>query len=298
VPLLTQRPNKTKDFLGTVFVDFVISCHRIDSVLPNLSTLFSFFEDFFMPRTKWDTLEKEWDKAKPLTMTKTGVSAKLRAIEVALKGYSRGFVKETSGPDSAKSDDERFQKGLAAHVKTAKGLLTIDPRVAKNPKTKAFIDKLIADLEEEKKFWDGNPCQKEHGKTVRFAEPEKDPEKPFQNLVKNLTGAASYLDATNKFVKAIESCFGQDGENRRKLTGFAGHFKAEVIAIGKALVKDPPDLPSARGKLDRLKPIAAQLQTDFKVGGAMVRKAVEECIIGPLEAVLVQQEQRLTAKDK
>lgn len=252
-----------------------------------------------MPRTKWDTLEKEWDKARPLTMTETGVSAKLRAIQVALKGYTRDFVDVTSGPDSAKSDDKRFQDGFAAHVKTAKGLLTIDPRVAKNPKTKAFLEKLVSDLEEEKKFWDGDPCQKKHAKTVRFAEPEKDPEKPFQNLAKNLLAAPNYLEAANKFVKAIESCFGQDSENRRKLSGFAGHFKAEGIAIGKALVKDPPDLPSARGKLDRLKPIAAQLQKDFKVGGAILRKAVEKTIIDPLEKIVAQYEERerLAAKN-
>ena len=249
-----------------------------------------------MPRTKWDTLEKEWDKARPLTMSDTGVSAKLRTIQVALKDYSRDFVDVTSGPDSAKSDDERFQKGFAAHVKTAKGLLTLDPRVAKNAKTKAFLEKLIEELEDEQKFWDGGPCQKKHGKTVRFAEPEKDPEQAFQNLAKNLTGAPNYLEAINKFVKAIESCFGQDGENRRKLTGFAGHFKAEGIAIGKALVKDPPDLPSARGKLDRLKPIAVQLQKDFQVGGAILRKAVEECILDPLEKIVAQHEQRLNAK--
>jgi hypothetical protein len=249
-----------------------------------------------MARTKWDTLEKEWDKARPLTMTETGVSAKLRAIQVALKGYTREFVNVTSGPDSAKSDDERFQRGFTAHVKTAKDLLTIDPRVAKNSKTKAFIDKLVADLSEEKTFWDGNPCQKAHAKTVRFAEPEKDPEKPFQNLAKNLLGAPNYLQATNSFVKAIESCFGQDGENRRKLSGFAGHFKAEVIAISKAISQDPPDLASARGKLNRLNPIAAQLQTDFTVGGVLLRKAVEASILHPLEKVVAQHEERQTPK--
>ena len=249
-----------------------------------------------MSRTKWDTLEKEWDKARPLTMTETGVSAKLRAIQVALKGYTRNFVKVTSGPDSAKSDDERFQKGFSAHVKTAKDLLTIDPRVAKNSKTKAFIDKLVADLGEEKTFWDGNPCQKEHGKTVRFAEPEKDPERAFQNLAKNLLKAPNYLQATNSFAKAIETCFGQDGENRRKLSGFAGHFKAEAMAISKALTQDPPDLSSARGKLDRLKPIAAQLQTDFKVGGPILRKAVEASIIHPLEGIVAQHEERQNPK--
>jgi len=249
-----------------------------------------------MPRTKWDTLEKEWDKARPLTMTETGVSAKLRAIQIALRDYSRDFVKVTSGPDSAKSDDERFQKGFAAHVKTAKDLLTIDPRVAKNSKTKAFIDKLAVDLKEEQEFWDGNPCQKQHGKTVRFAEPEKDPEHAFQNLAKNLLGAPNYLQATNSFAKAIETCFGQDGENRRKLSGFAGHFKAEVVAINKALVQDPPDVSSARGKLNRLKPIAAQLQTDFTVGGGILRKAVEESIIHPLEGVVAKREEQQIPK--
>jgi hypothetical protein len=259
-----------------------------------LSHLSPFSEDSIMPRTKWDTLEKEWDKARPLTMTETGVSAKLRAIQVALRGYSRDFVTVTSGPDSAKSDDERFQKGFAAHVKTAKDLHTIDPRVAKNSKTKAFLDKLIADLEEEKDFWDGGPCQKEHGKKVRFAEPEKDPESAFQNLAKNLLRAPNYLQAANNFAKAIESCFGQDGENRRKLSGFAGHFKSEVVAISKALVQDPPDVASARGKLNRLAPIVAQLQTDFTVGGAILRKAVEAAILHPLEAVVVQREQAQT----
>jgi SAM-dependent methyltransferase len=124
------------------------------------------------------------------------------------------------------------------------------------------------------------------------AEPEKDPEKPFQNLAKNLLGAPNYLEAANKFVKAIESCFGQDSENRRKLSGFAGHFKSEGVAIGKALVKDPPDLPSARGKLDRLKPIAAQLQTEFRVGGAILRKAVEKTIVDALQKIVAQYEER------
>ena len=95
----------------------------------------------------------------------------------------------------------------------------------------------------------------------------------------------NYLEAANKFVKGIESCFGQDGENRRKLSGFAGHFKAEAIAISKALTKDPPELASARGKLDRLKPIAVQMQNDFRVGGQIMRKAVEDGILEPLEVM-------------
>ena len=245
-----------------------------------------------MPRTKWDTLEKEWDKARPITMTETGVSAKLRVIQTALKGYSREFVHKTSGPDSAKSDDERFQKGFAAHVKLAKELLTIDPRIAKNSKTKAFIESLISDLRAEQDFWDRNPCQEEHVKRVKFKEPEPDEDKAFQSLAKSVIAAPNYLEAVNRFAKSVESCFGQDSANRRKVSGFAGHFKAEVIAIGKALIKAPPDLPSARVKLDRLKPIATQMQTDFPVGGATLRKAVEKAILQPLEGVVAEHEQR------
>lgn len=243
---------------------------------------------------KWESLEKEWKKVKPLTMTETGVSAKLRAIQTALKEYSRDFVKTTSGPDSAKNDDERFQNGFDAHVKSAKSLLTIDPQVAKNSKTKAWIQQLIDDLEAEKKFWDGNPCQARH--KVRFTEDvaQPDPEKNFKSLAAKLERARDYHEAANMFAIGAETCFPGQKSNESKLKAFAGAFKALIQNVSAALQKTPPDLGRARAEVNRLKTAPPQLARDFPEHGAILQKAVEDAIFTPLDGVVTEFEQKQT----
>lgn len=114
-----------------------------------------------MARKNWKTLEKEWSKIKPVTMTKTGVAAIMRDMSKKLNKYNRdGHVKDMAEayPTLPKKLEVMYQKLFDDGVKGVTKKLKSDSRLLKNKKTKAFLQDLTKDMGDEVSFWAGTPA--------------------------------------------------------------------------------------------------------------------------------------------
>ena len=99
-------------------------------------------------------VRKQWLKAKPVTMTKTGVSEVCRKIEAKLKDYDRqAYLKMCETPEELDALTKKLAKLFAPYIKELTATKKADDRITKNKKTRAFFDGLLKELSEEESFW-------------------------------------------------------------------------------------------------------------------------------------------------